>query len=102
MSRESWTGSFQRARVVRARDHQELVGRELWVRVGRPQDETTRDIYRIAPDTTSPCYQTNLFDDFGDVVLVGAHHLELLARNERDFAERVDCVYWKDFRDGRA
>ena len=99
MSGEHWRGPFQRAKVIKVNNCPWLLGRELWVRVGRPERHKLRDIERKRPVSTDPTYVSNLYDHDGVPVHIGADQLELLARDERDFSEEVECEFWKTWRD---
>lgn len=94
-----WIAPFQRAKVVGVDKGSHLLGRELWVRVGPPERVPVRDIESKRKANDVPTYQTHLFDDYGDPLRIGADQLELLARDERDFASFVECEYWKTWWD---
>lgn len=97
--RDYWRAPFQRAKVVKTNDYRNLIGRELWVRVGPPVRRKVSDVERKRPAARSLCYTTNLFDDRGVPLLIGADQVELLARDASDFSECVEVEYWKTWRD---
>lgn len=94
-----WIAPFQRARIIKTNDYPDLMGRELWVMQGKPEAVPVYDIERRRNVSDDPTYTSHLFDDQGNPVRIGADQVELLARNEHDFASYVECEYWKTWRD---
>lgn len=85
--------------MIRVNDCPWLLGRELWVKVGAPERVPVYDVENRRAASDDPTYITHLFDDLGNPLRIGADQLELLARDERDFASYVECEYWKTWRD---
>jgi hypothetical protein len=92
---------WQRARIVSAYEtYRYCIGQELWV-IGQPEDDgrTSYDPQTNTPveGAEGPSYDTNLMDPDGRDISVRANRLELLARDENDFADDVDLIPWEQF-----
>ena len=88
---------WQRARLLTevCRDSS-TKGNEIWIEIGRPATLATvgvisRKVRRV------DCYPTSLLDADGRQCVCSARTVELLARNESDFAENVPLMSWKQF-----
>lgn len=81
---------WQRARILSDRENPETDGAEIWVMVGTPQDIDG------AWGRVERAVLTNLMWR-GIAMAWGSEWLELLARDENDFAEDVPLVPWEQF-----
>lgn len=92
MNKPKW----QRARVVRFDVDPRLIGRELWVRIAPPTLDHRVNRWTGMPDF-SPCYDVNLLGSNGEVGAASKSTIELLARDENDFADDVPLIPWEQW-----
>lgn len=92
---------WQRALVIKAEGVSETVGRVVWIRAQAP-----RIVDAIEPRTGKKHlsvrrFESNLLRDnsFGEIlpVQVAPHQIELLARDENDFADDVPMIPLEEF-----
>lgn len=92
---------WQRARILRSIASPEAIGREVWTRLERPELRGGTALVSRVSCTIAPTLRLNLLaiNGFGNEVMVIAdtEMLELLARDESDFAEDVPLIPWKQF-----
>lgn len=84
---------WQKARVIHAALHPQLEGQEIWVGIGPPQVKSIQD-FAGNSWTDEGMLRTN-FESWRPsmgVVWIHTKCIELLARNEADFAEDVPIV----------
>ena len=89
---------WQRARVVKSAEDPWTIGRELWVEIVKPKTSYNgRDVHNHKLIGLCPnAVPTNL--RLGEEMLVwNIACLELLARDESDFANEVPIVTWEQF-----
>ena len=86
---------WQRARVVLDDEFPEFVGREFWVRIGKPVMTTAETPQGFI--TTFPCVTGNLLGFRGVPVATPIQCIELLGRGPEDFADDVPLVKWGDW-----
>ncbi len=91
---------WQRARVVQAirADEHFLLNREFWCRIGRPVPFAGYSAVTGRPEPETMCLETNLINEKGEPLRFTLRYVELLARDENDFAEDVPLQRWEDFR----
>src|SRR5260370_37097346 len=89
----------QRARFIKGRADDVVSVRGLlwWVEIGEPHPCTGRGLNGALAGARS-ALRTNIkgprFAEYGTCLNADAECLELLARNDKDFAEDVDLVRW--------
>jgi len=91
---------WQKAKILSGEpEYASWIGREIWVRAERPEIRYALDALTSRPivDNDKPVYIVNLTDGAGREGCVGAHRVELLARDEKDFAEDVELIPWEQF-----
>lgn len=97
------TPKWQRARIVKALCPQEqcFVGMEVWTRCGsKDRIECVSSLDATTRAETRDSIQANIAFDEADRVVFGRFDceiLELLARDESDFAEDVPLIPWEQF-----
>lgn len=85
---------WQRARLLDG-------GKELWVEVGRPQFQECRKWADGGRTKTAGLrHNVNLIGPDGIGCCINPRHIELLARDEADFAEFVELQSYEDWLKG--
>ena len=89
---------WQRARILHTDSSPEVIGCEIWVKMGPPvmQDANGAHGGWSPPELR---YDAAILpnDSFSIGVCVCAEDIELLARDENDFAEDVPLIPWEQF-----
>jgi hypothetical protein len=91
----AWKGpKWQRARIVDLEEHPDLNGRELWIELSEPVIRATTIVATHQPMHIRG-YRTHL--RLQEPLWIGCKAVELLARDENDFADDVELIPWQDF-----
>ncbi len=90
---------WQRVKVIEiVRDDERfLLGRELWCRIGRPIPFAGYSVSDGKPEPVTMCLESNILNRKGEPLRFTIRYIELLARDEKDFAEDVPLQRWEDF-----
>ena len=90
---------WQRARILSAeKNYVRAVGREIWVKIGKPFETNGTDAATQMPcKKTGPGFEVNIDGPGGRLGFIAATRLELLARDENDFADDVPLIPWETF-----
>lgn len=88
---------WQRGRVVKdGEDGMPLKGDEVWVKIQAPEFMKSAGREGGSAITEGPCFWVAL-ENNGEQMVCDADFIELLARDENDFAEDVRLVPWTEF-----
>jgi hypothetical protein len=87
---------WQRARIINGQGVPESLGVEVWVKCGPPVSKATNGINGGWCEPV-PRYEVAILPRFGQNCLVAADDIELLARDEKDFAESVEFISQAEF-----
>lgn len=90
---------WQRARILPHPTHPQFESLMVWVEMGAPKMAAGgRDTVTRLPNLHEiKAYRTNCRDN-GRVVQVAAVYVELLSRDENDFAVNVPIVTWDEYK----
>ena len=93
---------WQRARILHVNDDEMreygfVLGATFWAKAGPPALRVNGiKLYgRAVREELPPCFDTNLLHE--TPIVVRAEDVELLARDENDFAEDVPLIPWEEF-----
>jgi hypothetical protein len=92
MNRPKW----QHARVLKSIDLPEAIGRKIWIKIEPPAERGGRDVMTLEICEVTPTHLTNLHSS-GLRIIISTEQIELLARDENDFAEDVPLIPWEQF-----
>ena len=74
-----------------------LLGREVWVQMGRPSREICKSIFDESLMQVEDVVRINLAGPDGTLCVASADYIELLSRDESDFAVNVELIPVAEF-----
>jgi hypothetical protein len=88
---------WQRARILASEHYPEVIGCEIWVAVGIPIVTPAVNSFTGQVTPAEPQARISILPIRGPWASIPMRNLELLARDENDFAEDVPLLPWKQF-----